>query len=123
MDATRLRTLVDGALDAKRLLLAAMEARKAAERAEQEATERHDREVGNLSAALQGGAVLYGDKVIRTGPDGGFRGITVLTAPVSTLPVLAPPPPPLPEAPPPPPAPKPKADAPPPSGGKPTGKK
>lgn len=96
MDATRLRALVEGALESQRLLDEAEKARAAADEAITRARERHQAEVGNLKAALDGAFVVFGDRVIRVGP--AERGQRVHECPLVSVPVLAPPPPPLPEA-------------------------
>lgn len=101
MDATRLRALIDGALDAQTALETAEAAVDAARKTFDEAVERHRKEVGNLQAALNSvGAVAYGDRLIRVGPSGGNRPTAqwVHVVPLVSVPVVAPLPPPMPEA-------------------------
>jgi hypothetical protein len=101
MDATRIRALIDGALDAQAALEAAEAAVDAAKKAFDLAVEQHRKEVGNLQAALNSvGAVAYGDRLIRVGPAGGNRPTAqwVHVVPLVSVPAVVPLPAPLPEA-------------------------
>lgn len=100
MDATRLRSLIEGALSAQSELEASERARREAETAVDRARERHRIEVGNLRAAIGAGCVIFGENLVRVGHIQ-ERGEGVILISLATVPVVAPPPAPLPEADPP----------------------
>ncbi len=97
MDATRVRALVEAALDAQRQFDVALAADEAARKAVEVARETRRREVGNLKAIINDTFVIYGDKIVRVGNNS--DGIAVFAYPLVSCPVIVPPPEPLPEAP------------------------
>lgn len=96
MDATRLRELINAALEAQRVFDAAVENCKAAEKSRLTARDRCLAECGSLKSALSDSFALFGENVIRVGND--ETGLRVFSLQIVNVPVLAPPPPPLPEA-------------------------
>lgn len=96
MDATRLRTLIEAAMDAQRAHDAAIEAETQAHKDTESARELCRKEVGNLYAAITETGIAFGDKFVRVENSAGGKRLIVV--PLVSVPLVAPLPAPLPEA-------------------------
>lgn len=94
MDASHVRALIEGALEAQRVRVAAEANLRAATEARNRAVERHVREAQALEAVIGNGLVIYGDVAVRVGLNTSLACTAVLTAPVTQIPVVLPPSPP-----------------------------